>query len=79
MTAREVIRAAHALGVTIALHGSARIQVTSPEVVPPDVRQALLEACEECAGILEYGGRLERSAAEALAWQHVGISTVRPP
>ena len=78
MTARDLIRAVHTHGVTIALHGPEHILLAPPGLVPSDLRQAireqrealltLLEAFEERAGIAEYCAGLPRVEAEALAW-----------
>jgi TubC N-terminal docking domain len=78
MTARDIIQAAQAQGVTLALHGPERIRVMPPGVLPSDLRQAirehreelltLLEAFEERAAIAAYCAGLPRAEAETLAW-----------
>jgi hypothetical protein len=83
MTARDIIQAAQAHGVTLALHGPERIRVMPPGVLPSALREAirehreeiltLLEAFEERAAIAEYCGGLARPEAERLQTELPGI------
>jgi hypothetical protein len=78
MTAHDIVHAAQAHGVTLALYGRERILVMPPGVLPSALREAirehrdelltLLEAVEERAAIAQYCAGLPRPEAEARAW-----------